>query len=114
MKAVAASCHRSHPILHVVSVSGGKDSCATLLLALERCPIESIVPIFCDTGHEHPAVYDYLNLNYLERILAVRIRRLKADFSEQIAAKRWLIARDQRTGRDSEGRRLRWSNKAIV
>lgn len=37
-------------IKHVVSVSGGKDSAATLLIALENCPRDSIVPIFCDTG----------------------------------------------------------------
>ena len=30
-------------IKHVVSVSGGKDSAATLLLALERCPRDSVV-----------------------------------------------------------------------
>lgn len=67
-------------IKHVVSVSGGKDSAATLLLALERCPRDSVVPIFC--------------------VLGVRIVRLKADFSEQIAAKRIFIARDQRTRRE--------------
>ena len=85
-------------IKHVVSVSGGKDSAATLLLALERCPRDSVVPIFCDTGNEHREVYEYLN--YLEHVLGVRIVRLKADFSEQIAAKRVFIARDQRTRRE--------------
>ena len=84
-------------ILHVVSVSGGKDSTATLLLALDRFPRESIVPIFCDTGNEHDAVYSYLD--YLELALDIRIHRLKADFTEQIAAKRMFIARDQRIGR---------------
>lgn len=97
-------------IKHVVSVSGGKDSTATLELALANCPRESIVPIFCDTGNEHEAVYEYLD--YLEKMCAIRIRRLKADFSEQIAAKRLFIARDQRTRRDGKGKRVRWSNKA--
>ena len=85
-------------IKHVVSVSGGKDSAATLLLALERCPKDSVVPIFCDTGNEHREVYEYLI--YLERALGVQIVRLKADFSEQIAAKRVFIARDRRNRRE--------------
>ena len=96
-------------IKHVVSVSGGKDSTATLLIALENCPAESIVPIFCDTGNEHQAVYDYLS--YLEQALDITITRLKADFSANIARKRMFIARDQRKGRKN-GKRLRWSNKA--
>lgn len=82
---------------HVVSVSSGKDSTALLLLALARFSKETIVPIFCDTGNEHTAVYEYLD--YLELALDIRIHRLKADFSEQITAKRMFIARDQRSRR---------------
>lgn len=85
-------------IRHVVSVSGGKDSAATLLLALQRFPREKIIPIFCDTGNEHKEVYAYLA--YLEQALDIEIIRLKADFTEQIAAKRMFIARDQRTRRE--------------
>lgn len=85
-------------IKHVVSVSGGKDSAATLLIALENCLRESIVPIFCDTGNEHQAVYDHLA--YLEQALDITIIRLKADFSEQIAHKRTFIARDLRFRRE--------------
>lgn len=96
-------------IKHVVSVSGGKDSAATLLIALENCQRDSIVPIFCDTGNEHQAVYEYLA--YLEQALDITIHRLKADFAENIARKRMFIARDQRKGRKN-GKRLRWSNKA--
>jgi len=84
--------------VHVISVSGGKDSTATLLLALERCPAGSVVPIFCDTGNEHQATYDYLG--YLEQALGVTITRLKADFTEQLAAKRRFIARDVRNRRE--------------
>lgn len=97
--------------IHVISVSGGKDSTATLLLAIERVGRENLVPIFCDTGNEHQAVYEYLD--YLELALEVKIVRLKADFSEQIANKRMFIARDQRTRRDKKtGCRVRWTNKA--
>ena len=84
--------------LHVVSVSGGKDSTATLLLALNRVSRENLRAIFCDTGNEHDAVYEYLS--YLEQALDIRIERLKADFSEQIAAKRHFVARDLRVGRE--------------
>lgn len=101
---------RTTPMIkHIISVSGGKDSAATLLLALENCTHESIVPIFCDTGNEHQAVYEYLD--YLEQALDITITRLKADFTEDIARKRMFIARDQRKGRKN-GKRLRWSNKA--
>jgi len=97
-------------ILHVVSVSGGKDSAATLLLALERFGAHRIRAIFCDTGNEHEAVYEYLA--YLEQALSIRIDRLRADFSAEIARKRMFIARDQRTRRGDDGRRVRWTNKA--
>ncbi len=97
-------------IRHVISVSGGKDSTATLLLALARVPREQVVAIFCDTGNEIPITYKYLD--HLEQHLGIRIHRLKADFSKEIAAKRKFIARDQRIGRDSKGRKVRWTNKA--
>lgn len=83
--------------IHVISLSGGKDSLATLLIALERCPRESIRVIFCDTGNEHQDTYDYLG--YLEQALGIEVIRLKADFTERIAAKREFIARDVRHGR---------------
>lgn len=100
----------SRAVIHVVSVSGGKDSLATLLIAIERCGLPNVVAIFCDTGNEHEQTYVYLD--YLERRLGIGIVRLKADFTEQILAKRMFIARDVRTGRDKSGRRIRWSNKA--
>jgi len=85
-------------IVHIVSVSGGKDSAATLLLALERFGRHRVTPIFCDTGNEHEAVYAYLD--YLENALDVKIVRLRASFDAEIAAKRMFIARDQRTRRE--------------
>lgn len=87
-------------VIHVVSVSGGKDSLATLLIALERCGHANVVAIFCDTGNEHAQTYAYLS--YLEQVLGIRIVRLKADFTAQLLAKRMFIARDVRTGREVE------------
>jgi 3'-phosphoadenosine 5'-phosphosulfate sulfotransferase (PAPS reductase)/FAD synthetase len=87
---------------HVISVSGGKDSTATLLIALERCPRADVVPIFCDTGNEHDDTYAYLD--YLEQTLDIKITRLKADFAPQLAAKREFIARDVRTRREYDTR----------
>lgn len=97
-------------IIHVVSVSGGKDSAATLLLAVERFGVHRVRGIFCDTGNEHEDTYAYLG--YLEQATGVRIVRLKASFAEEIANKRMFIARDVRTRRGKDGRRVRWTNKA--
>lgn len=75
---------------NVVSVSGGKDSTATLLLALER-GAENLSAVFADTGNEHPQTYAYVD--YLEGITGVRIDRVKANFDLRIAAKRKLLER---------------------
>lgn len=97
-------------IIHVVSVSGGKDSAATLLLAIESFGVHRVRGIFCDTGNEHEAVYAYLD--YLQLATGVTIDRLKSDFSAEIARKRMYIARDKRTRRGPDGRKVRWTNKA--
>jgi len=71
--------------VNVLSISGGKDSTAMWLYALETKPEGDILPVFADTGHEHPLTYEYLD--YLESKLGP-IRRIKTDFSEEIARKR--------------------------
>lgn len=70
---------------NVVSISGGKDSTATLLVALAR-EVPNLLGVFADTGHEHPETYDYVQ--YLEEATGVPIRWVKADFTDRIAAKR--------------------------
>ncbi|MHA7967725.1 phosphoadenosine phosphosulfate reductase domain-containing protein [Paenibacillus sp. CAU 1782] len=69
--------------VNVVNKSGGKDSTATWLKALED-GIKPLV-VFNDTGNEHPLTYEYLE--YLESNLGP-IKRINADFSQQIERKR--------------------------
>lgn len=67
-------------IIHVVSMSGGKDSTACALLALATHARSDIRFVFADTGNEHPLVYEYLD--YLEGRLDIKIVHLKRDFTE--------------------------------
>lgn len=69
---------------NIISVSGGKDSTALLLLAIER-NTENMQAVFADTGNEHQQTYDYVQ--YLHENV-FPIRRVVADFSKQIAGKR--------------------------
>ncbi|MCB8889953.1 phosphoadenosine phosphosulfate reductase family protein [Vreelandella malpeensis] len=74
---------------NVISISGGKDSTAMLLLALER-GTPNLVPVLADTGHEHPKTYEYIA--YLEQALGLEIQRVQADFTADFARKRQYIA----------------------
>lgn len=74
----------NHSEHNIISVSGGKDSTALLLLAIERQP-ENIEAVFADTGNEHQITYDYVQ--YLNDNV-FPIRTVRADFSRQIAGKR--------------------------
>jgi 3'-phosphoadenosine 5'-phosphosulfate sulfotransferase (PAPS reductase)/FAD synthetase len=67
--------------IRLVSVSGGKDSTATLLLAMERHPHDEIRAAFADTGNEHESTYEYVD--YLEQVTGIKIHRVKADFSDR-------------------------------
>lgn len=72
--------------LNIVSVSGGKDSTALYLLCLEYLG-NDFIPIFADTGHEHPVTVNYVkNLGYMTGGPEVII--VKPDFSNAIARKR--------------------------
>lgn len=76
----------------VVSLSGGKDSTATALVAIERHGPENVRLVMADTGHEHPLTMDYVE--YLRGRLGMPIDVVRADFSRQIAGKRTFIARN--------------------
>jgi 3'-phosphoadenosine 5'-phosphosulfate sulfotransferase (PAPS reductase)/FAD synthetase len=76
--------------IRIISVSGGKDSTACALLALERHPQDEIRLIFADTSNEHELTIDYVT-NVLPRQLGHPIIVLKADFTEDLARKRRFI-----------------------
>lgn len=97
-------------VIHVVSVSSGKDSDETLRQALARFPRDRVRAVICDTGNEHELVWQHIA--YIEQRFGISVDVLRADFTAEILAKRMFIARDQRTRRDKKGRRVRWSNKA--
>lgn len=69
-------------VKHIISMSGGKDSLATRLIAIEK-GIEHIA-IFADTGNEHQLTYDYLD--YL-RDKTGPIVTVKADFTRLFKVK---------------------------
>lgn len=66
--------------IRLVSVSGGKDSTATLLLALERYPRDEVRAVFADTGNEHEQTIEYVG--YLSRELGLEITTLRQDFTD--------------------------------
>ncbi|MHA5524673.1 phosphoadenosine phosphosulfate reductase domain-containing protein [Pseudomonas aeruginosa] len=75
---------------NIISVSGGKDSTALLLLAIER-GAENLQAVFADTGHEHPQTYEYIQ--YLEQVTGIPIRWVRADFTAAIEERRAMMRR---------------------
>lgn len=76
-------------MLHVVSVSGGKDSTATYCRAIERgVPFRAVA---ADTGNEHPLTYEAVNRLH-ERTGGPKVEWVKADFKDRIIAKRAYVA----------------------
>lgn len=70
-------------VCRVVSVSGGKDSTALYLWAIEQFGKNGFRAVFADTGHEHP-----VTLNYLRNLPALaggpEITWVRRDFREKI------------------------------
>ncbi|WP_343662349.1 phosphoadenosine phosphosulfate reductase family protein [Ralstonia sp.] len=73
-------------------MSGGKDSTATAILALEQHGLDSCRFVFADTGNEHESTYEYA-LTYLPVALGIRVDVVRADFTEEFATKRANLAR---------------------
>ena len=80
-------------IVHVVSVSGGKDSTVTAVLARDfsRRTDEPVHYVFADTGNEHEMTYDYIR-NYLPGVLGVTVQEVKTDFTDWMAHRRAYVA----------------------
>lgn len=79
-------------IVHLVSMSGGKDSTATAILALELHGHAACRFVFADTGNEHEQTVEYA-LDYLPRTLGIQVEVVRADFSDEFATKRANLAR---------------------
>lgn len=75
----------SAPVEHIVSVSGGKDSTALYLLAMERGrPFRAV---FADTGNEHEWTYDFVR-ELPGKTGGPEIQWVKHDFSHEFARRR--------------------------
>lgn len=68
-------------IIHVASISGGKDSTATAVMAIEQHGKENCRFVNADTGNEHAVTYEYID--YLEDALGIKIERVKRDFTAE-------------------------------
>ena len=94
--------------MNVLSISGGKDSTALYLSALESG--QEFIAVFADTGNEHELTYEYVR-RLPEMTGGPPVQWLKADFSGMIERRRRFVARDQRIGRARGGHKLRYTNR---
>lgn len=72
--------------MHIVSVSGGKDSTALYLWAIEQFGPSGFLATFADTGHEHPVTLNYLR-NLPTMANGPEITWHKANFDTQLKAR---------------------------
>ncbi|NKF21553.1 phosphoadenosine phosphosulfate reductase domain-containing protein [Solimonas marina] len=77
---------------HIINVSGGKDSTATYLLALERLK-GNFHAVFADTGNEHEATYEFVECLH-ERTGGPKVEIVRADFSADLLRHRDYILRE--------------------
>ena len=78
-------------IQHLVSVSGGKDSTAVYLRALESG--RSFRAVFADTGNEHELTYEYVSQLH-ERTGGPKVETVRADFSVELARHKAYLLRE--------------------
>lgn len=79
-------------IANVISISGGKDSLATALTAIDR-GTDNLRFVFADTGNEHSITYEYIEyLDQKFREIAGRgVDIVKANFSEKMMLKSYRL-----------------------
>lgn len=94
-------------VINLVSMSGGKDSTATLLKAIES-GVKNIVGVFADTGHEHEETYRYID--YIEQKLDIKVVRIRPDFSKQIMKKRKYVENNWQSDLE-KGKHGDWKRK---
>ena len=89
-------------VMNVVTVSGGKDSNATRILALQQGV--PFISVFADTGHEHEWTLEYVKTLH-ERMGGEPVIWVKADWSHELKLRRaHIIASD--LDDDEKARRL--------
>lgn len=94
----------TNQVVHLVSVSGGKDSTATYCKAVERG--FSFRAVAADTGNEHPLTYEAIDR--LSRVTGgPKVELVKADFAAKIIAKRAYVEKHWRTDL-MKGKSGRW------
>ncbi|MBF0138496.1 MAG: phosphoadenosine phosphosulfate reductase family protein [Magnetococcales bacterium] len=72
-------------VIYVLNVSGGKDSTAMLLWAMERDM--TFLPVFADTGNEHRITLEYID-RLPEMTGCPEIVRVRSDFAEAFQGRR--------------------------
>lgn len=76
-------------VIDIVGISGGKDSTATALYAIENLE-EPPRFVFCDTGIESSITYEYIEYlsGKLKSLTGCGVEMIKADFTDRINKKR--------------------------
>lgn len=91
---------------YIVSYSGGKDSTAMALWALEHLPRRKLRFVFSDTGAEWPETYAYLD--YIEGKLNIKVERVKAGDRERLDTRDHSVFMDKTNLFDMIRARGRW------
>lgn len=89
-----------HEKINIVSVSGGVDSTACYLLALESG--EPFRAVFADTGNEHEITLEYVN-NLSKITGGPEIKIVKAAFGQRISVRRARLEQMLSTGSYGDG-----------
>jgi len=74
---------------YIISMSGGKDSTACAIWALNNLNKDDLEFIFLDTKWEHELVYEYLD--YLEKTLDIKIKRIESEGMVALAKRKRMM-----------------------